>query len=436
MKKNHRSWLKVSDIQVFREEPGFIKLFTLFKEKYRSLGRIGGTVSIKGFSPMEMESIAGFLAEPTDTLLEKGKVSLLTFEKALQHTPFSNYSLIQLLEEVLQESLLTKEEANLIEQNKKTDFLESLCSACPNGSWWWEWIHSKSSDTRWIWALYKQDSSDLFLKLITVFKAFQVLPTDGKYERLPLFAQRTTGNPHFFDMDQVAGKLLLHCFHVDQIQKGYKLTVIPKTTEEINDLLSQYGIMRDDLWSFVTCRGFLAECETGIHPVWKAAVEMDTVLNIPIKELIKLKKIWPAKGNKVWIVENSGVCSTIIDEVAEAPIICTHGQFRTASWAILDQLIESRSILYYSSDIDPEGITMAERIKERYKEQVTIWRMDKNSYEKSLSNEDISSRLSKIETINSPELLETVRSMKTVKMAGYQEGLVNELIQDIKKDFL
>ena len=50
--------------KIFKEEPGFLKLFNLFKEKYRSLGRIGGTVSLKSFNDAELQSIAGFLGQP------------------------------------------------------------------------------------------------------------------------------------------------------------------------------------------------------------------------------------------------------------------------------------------------------------------------------------------------------------------------------------
>ena len=104
--------------------------------------------------------------------------------------------------------------------------------------------------------------------------------------------------------------------------------------------------MRDDLWSFVSCRGFLAEGEMGIHPVWKAAVETGSVLNVPMKELLKLKKCLACERKKVWIVENSSVCSTIVDEVPVAPVICTHGQFRAASWVLLDLLVAIRLLTF------------------------------------------------------------------------------------------
>jgi uncharacterized protein (TIGR02679 family) len=422
-------------VQIFREEPGFIRLFTLFKEKYRSLGRVGGSVSIHDFSTKELESIASFLGQSPTILKEKGKVSLFAFQEELRQTSFSSYSFIQLLEEVLQESILTKQEENSLVQEKKQDFFRLLNTHVPEGSWWWEWIQSKAPDTRWIWTLYKQNQGVLLEKLITVFQAFQSLSSIKGYERLPLFAQRTTGNPHFFDVDQIAGKLLVHCLSVDQVQKGLRTDGTPKTTEELNELFGQYGLMRDDLWSFVTCRGFLAEDEQGLHPVWKAAVETDTVLNVPIKELIKLKKICPANGEKVWIVENSSVCSTIVDEIPFAPVICTHGQFRTASWVLFDLLTQSGCRLFYSGDFDPEGIGMAYRLKQRYPNYVTFWRMDSCSYEKSESEEDISSRIARIEAISLRELDGVIDAMRQRRKAGYQEALITELISDIKESF-
>ena len=421
------------NIQVFRNEPGFIKLFKLFKEKYRSLGRVGGTVSIHFFTDEEISSIAGFMGLSVYNLHEKGKVALLDFEKALLHTPFSNFSLIQLMEEVLGETIFTKNEEHEFDREKINDFFNTLQTALPEGARWWDWIKSKQPDTRWIWSLYKQNSNQLMEYLRSVFQAFLELPKDNSFERLPLFAQRTTGNPHYFDQDQIAGKLLIHCMYVDQLKNnaGMLEQGMPKSSEEVNELFAQYGLMKDDLWSFVTCSGLLAEVENGIHPVWQAASATNTVLNVPIKELLKVNKIRPVNGNKVWVVENSGVCSTIIDEVPSAPIICTHGQFRSASWVVMDLLVGCGYSIYYSGDLDPEGISMAQRLKNRYPNNVTLWRMDKESYEQALSEEDVTSRLAKIEIINLPELEEVVYLIKHHKKAAYQEGLITLLIQDI-----
>lgn len=422
-------------IETLRKEPAIMKLFMLFKKKYYSLGRVGGAVDVTSFSAKDIEAIAGLLGESPDHLQEKGKVSLLAFEKSLLKTVFADYSFTGLLEEVLQQTLLTKTAEEAKKQSAEDHFFRSLHLSLPEGSWWWEWIYSKQPDARWIWNLYKQNEAALLTKLSTVFHAFQKLPQSGSYERLPLFAQRTTGNPHFFDYNETTGKLFCHCLSVNQQLKGLGKAGLPKTTEELNELLSSYGLMRDDLWSFVTCRGFLAKEDQDIHPVWQEAVKADVVLNMPIKTLLNIKMAWPAKGNTAWIVENSSVCSAIMDAVPGAPVICTHGQVRTAGWMLLDLLVQSGCSLFYSGDMDPEGLTIAQRLKDRYKEQLTFWRMDEIDYLQALSEEDISARLAKVQSITSPELKKVADTMGIKRKASYQEGLMNKLIQDLKQDW-
>lgn len=422
-------------IQVFKDEPGFLKLFSLFKEKYRSLGRIGGNVPLTSFRPSEIESIAGFLGVPMQTLVKKGKIPLLEFEKELANTGYSEYTLLTLMQEVLGETIQTKKEELEQELKEENVFLSALNDAIPEASHWLEWIRSKSPETRWIWSLYKEDKEDLYGKMVTVSRAFASLPKDGSYERLPFFSQRTTGNPHYFDPNGAGGKLLVHRMYVHQVMEGNHDLTMPKTVEDLNDLYAGYGIMRDDLWNFVTCQGLLASTKGEIHPVWEAATSSNTVMNVPMKELAKLDSIWPAAGRNVWILENSGVCSTIMDAAKGAPIVCTHGQLRAAAWTLLDKLAQSNCMFYYSGDIDPEGIIIAEKLKKRYPNQLVTWRMDLKAYESSLSNEDISDRLLKLDKVVSSEWTDVIHIMKEKKKAGYQEAIVMDLIEDIRINF-
>lgn len=421
-------------IQVFREEPGFLKLFKLFKEKYRSLGRMGGSVSTKTFTIDELASIAGFLGVSSDTLVRKGTISLGDFERELAHTGFEDMSLLELMKEILQESIKTKKEELEIERREEMQFIDSLMSLFPEGSAWFEWIGSKPSETRWIWTLYRQDQEGIREKLVTVATSFFKLPKKGDYERLPFFAQRLTGNPHYFDSDEVAGKLLVNRLIFEQMKGGNEQATMPKSVEELNDLLAEYGLMRDDLWNFVTVQGLLASSNGALHPVWQAAVQSMSVMNMPIKELVKVDKIWPATGDHVWIVENSSVCSTIMDAIPQTPIICTHGQLRAAGWLILDRLAESGCTFHYSGDIDPEGVVIADKLKKRYGTRLRLWRMNRESYEQSLSNEEISpNRLAKVERLStSEEWSELIRIMNKTMKAGYQEGITASLIEDIK----
>ncbi|WP_256360216.1 TIGR02679 domain-containing protein [Mesobacillus boroniphilus] len=99
-------------LQVFRDEPGFRKLFGLFRDKFRSLGRVGGFVSLKGFKEAEVESIAGFLGLSAVELIDKGRVGLGQFERELAKTGFSDLTLVEILEEILEEPILSKKQEN------------------------------------------------------------------------------------------------------------------------------------------------------------------------------------------------------------------------------------------------------------------------------------------------------------------------------------
>ncbi len=420
-----------SKFRVFKEEPGFLKLFGLFSDKYRSLGRIGGFVSLKGFEEAEVESIAGFLGLSASILHEKGRISLVQFEKELANTGYSDVNLVELLEGVFQEPLLSKKEEGEKIRKLESDFLDSLKMYIPEADWWIEWVESRSPDTRWIWSLFHQDEQQLVEIIHKVFFAFLSLPGDGQFERLPFFSQRSTGNPHYFDIAGTGGRLLIHTLSVHKKIFNDPDYPFPKGMEEINDLLADFGLLRDDLWNFVTVNGLNAWTQKGVHPVWEAAVETGTVLNVPMRELGKLEKIEPASGKAVWILENSSVASTIMDAVPHAPIVCTHGQLRAAGWRLLDKLTEVQCKLFYSGDLDPEGILIADRLKKRYQDQLVLWRMDATDYEMSISKEDVTERISKLGNVNLLIWNDIISAMTEKKKAGYQEALVELLIGDI-----
>ncbi|WP_409296780.1 TIGR02679 family protein [Peribacillus sp. SCS-26] len=419
-------------IRLFKEEPGFPRLFSAFKEKYRSLGRIGGSVKLEGYSDEDIEAIAGFLGSAPHHLKTKPSVSLIQFERQMGKTNLAGFTLIELLEAFFDEPLQSKSDELMKAVQLEKQYYDLFIQEFPNVSWWFERILEKKPDTRFLQALYKKDSSKLAEWLRNAAHGFTNLP-HSDLERLPLFSQRITGNPHAFDINEIQGKVFLHLLSAHQAAVLQSDPQPSKSTEQINELLLQYGLLRDDLWSFITCRGFTAYYGSDIHPVWEAAAAFGTVMNVPLKELARLNSISPRRGKKIWIVENSSVCSTIMDAVPDCPIVCTHGQFRVASWLFLDKLVEADCTIYYASDLDPEGLQMAQRLKVRYPDSVIIWRMDPQSYLSSLSSESIEERLPQLVNVTDPELMETASIMKEKKMAAYQEAMVDLLIGDILK---
>ncbi|QQK80745.1 DUF2399 domain-containing protein [Salicibibacter cibi] len=146
----------------------------------------------------------------------------------------------------------------------------------------------------------------------------------------------------------------------------------------------------------------------------------------------RITDVYPAIADRVWIVENSGVYSSLLDSVPNAPLICTHGQFKLAALQLMDMLVDSNVTLVYAGDIDPEGVAMADRLLARYPYGAKLWRMDVSSYHQSLSDNHMEAeRLAKLLNVTNEALLPVVREMKEEGKAGYQEGLLSLLAEDL-----
>lgn len=403
------------------QQKAFIKLFELFKKKYYSLGRMRGTVSLKSFSAQEIEEIAGFLGTSAIQLERKGTVTLQQFEEKLATSSFAHLTLLELMETVLNEKLQTKAQLQRDKASADESFalqLELLLAKQPK---WLQQIQQQEPDSRFIW----QQQAQVLSELEQVAKALEQHLARNQFERLPLFAQRATGNPHAFDTNTLAGKLLIHAaFSLSEEEIAY-----PKTTEERVDLLATLKLVRDDLWNFVTVQGLLGYDEHGVHLVWQAAVTTASALNMPMRQLLTITRVQPAQGNKVYIVENSSVASTLMDAKRGAAIICTHGQLRMASWRLLD-LLDADVELYYSGDLDPEGIRIAQNIVNRYGNRVKLWRMDEACYKIGMAEQLPEERLVKLQSVTI--LPAVVEQIQHYKKAAYQEAWIGLLIGDLE----
>lgn len=405
------------------QNTAFLKLFEHFKKKYYSLGRMRGTVSLKDFSAEEIAEIAGFLGVSAIQLERKGKVTLQQFEEQLMTSAFSHMTLKELIETILNEQLETKIQKMLEQENVNKNFVQQLESILTNYPAWLQQILKRESDSRFIW----QQQATILRDLEIVSKALEQHLIYNQFMRLPLFAQKATGNPHAFDTNTVLGKLLVHAaFSLNKQHIAY-----PKNTEERVDLLATLKIVQDDLWNFVTVQGLVGYTHESIHKVWEAANQTKSALNMPIRELLNITRVQPLSNKSVYIVENSSVASTLMDINPEAPIICTHGQVRMAGWRLLD-LLDSDVAIYYAGDLDPEGLHIAQNILKRYGSRVNLWRMDVQCYQNAMSETLSDDRLAKLKSI--AILPNVVEQMQQNKKAAYQEAWIDLLIEDIQRN--
>ena len=121
-------------------------------------------------------------------------------------------------------------------------------------------------------------------------------------------------------------------------------------------------------------------------------------------------------------------------EIPNPPLVCTHGQFKLASLLLLDKLAASGTLIYYSGDFDPEGLSMAERLLLRYPGQAKPWHYTLEDYLLSRSDKVISpQRLKQLDRVSSPELAPLKEKLLQTALAGYQEGILSDLWCDVKQ---
>lgn len=414
-------------LQYFKRDKRYAALFRLIRQKYESLGRFGGSIHLEGFSKHEIEALALFMGMSPHHLEQRRKLMIADFEQRLQDTRFAGITLHALLEAYYGERLQSRKTRNEELVAAQMERLAEFKRLYPEIAAWFTYLEGRTSDSHWIWRLLLEPDFAEDVRLIAA--AYSALPDET--ERYPLFSQRATGNPHALDLGTMRGKLWLHLLHVLANGEGPP----PAQAEQVNELLLQYRLLRDDIQNFVTLANLLAYSGDGVlHPVWRAAVEEQMVLNVPIRELLKIDKVTAADGgSNVYVVENSGVFSALLDEVPDAPLICTHGQFKLAGLRLMDLLQASGHTLHYSGDFDPEGLSMAVRFVERYGGSGQVWRMSLEDYEQSIPMVELGTRNAKLDAVLESALSDIALAMRERGKMGYQEGIIHLLVGDLQR---
>jgi uncharacterized protein (TIGR02679 family) len=377
-------------------------------------------------------------------------ISMEEFQKALDKTRFSGLDLKDLLNAYAGGNLLTRAQEDEIYSQEKAEFFAELWKIHQGekSRLVLSHIKNKGSNTRGIHQAYDKDSSILKVWLNNVLRAVEDLPE--AYEKLPVFANRITKNPHEFDINSEKGRLLVLALQIIWAhQKKAHSIISSPTAEEITEILGNFNIIRDDILNFVTCAGLLGLNGGKIIPMWQEALKEGSVLNVPLREVARTASFIPAislssdvqnkgrisKEKAVFVVENSGVFSEIIDcyfNKGLPPLICTHGQFKLAALLLMDKLVNEGVVLYYSGDFDPEGLQMAERLITRYSQSLRLWRYTVDDYERCLSKVSLTqTRLKKLASITSSSLIDLKERMLLTRKAGYQEQLVPVLANDL-----
>jgi uncharacterized protein (TIGR02679 family) len=392
----------------FFNSEGMKRVVEELEKKYYSYGDIKGTIKIDSPTPVEIDALKKL------GIKTAGETIKFTVKKLLENLGMEDSKELEnILSNELGVSLKAKKDILAKESNKINKKIKILTESISNEKLM-EYILKTS----------------LILKLDHYHELVKILDTlDENPKRLITLGNlggRSVNNPHFFDVGTSNYRYLInylkHYFNEDV-----------KNSMDEKALLLKMGIVGDSLSNFITIYGFRGV--TKDNTVY-ALLENDENININIGNLYKIKKI-EAKYSKVLILENPNVFIAIKEYLETAKerisLICTSGQINQCGYLFLDKLEKHKKEVYYSGDIDPEGILIGQGLKEKYP-WITLVSYNKENLIKYMSEVKLTKeRLKKLEKVKlgdeiKRELLDTL--VKEGRGA-YQEAYYREIINEI-----
>lgn len=425
-------------VKYFKGNKGFARVFDKMKEKYRSFGAAGGTLVLQNLTLQEKEALTGFMKK--DFLNKKSAcIKIEDFQKALKKTKFAQLDLEDVMHAYFGEQVLSKNEEKYIYRMKRDKFFKDFTDKYYStfaGRWLEYILNSGENAYKTLIQRYESDRQKLLSDVELVCNALNNLPClSGKKMRLPMFASNIARNPHAFDEGTLCGQLLVYALMYKFNEQK------PKNSEEKAELFYKAGILYDEVSNYVLCSGLRAYVDGYPHEGWEGFFKTGEPMLTALSNLSKIDRVCSLSG-KVFVFENPGVFSAIHDIFSDrccdngsylpASLVCTYGQLKLASFVLLDMLAKGRALIYYSGDFDPEGLLIADRLKQRYGDRLILWRYTVEDYNNSLSAERLSNmRIKKMQNLKDRQLVNLAEAIIKKGYAGYQELIVEQLTSDI-----
>ncbi len=421
---------------------GLTRLLEKLRAKYIAEGQVRGQVVLEESSAAERREIASFLGRPPyrDSTI---RVRLVEIDQALRNSGFACSLLDVLTAFRPSEPLETRQERRTAHALHQADFRQSLLSIVaelPESSRGRSWLLNGLHGLEWLFAHYKNapvaEQERQLATISYIVGLLDQLPAAQMPERLALFAQRTSGDPHALDSNRPAGRLLL--LALSDLSND---ATPPQERAHALRLYNDVGLLVDTISSSVAVFNLTgAITRSGeIDPLPQTAGAR--VLLLPQRQLLEWSSAQAACAD-IYVFENPQVFEEVIDALLRQDrhgvlptLVCTAGWPSVAALLLLDQLLASspENILHYSGDFDLKGLQIAAHLLARYPGRCQPWRFDPEAYLQALQSEGVLARSNELDMLNAlPAIfVPLVAVMQEKKKWAYQEGIAPLLIHDI-----
>lgn len=394
-----------------KSKKGLNRLFIKLKEKYISLGRYNGVVTLDKITKEEsidIGNLLGYRINEGETI----KISYKEITKKILETKYRQFNWEELLNSYFNEKIINKKEKielddinefkffqEIIDNNKNNKYIDKLKNI----------INEKTDIYRLLKQRYNKDKEKLEVDLNNILLLLDNIPKEPT--PLAVFAV-TTGNPHYLDLNTIECNLFL------KFLSYIKKEEYPKENEDKINLLSEINVYTDPISNYVITYKL-----KGNDILEKLSNDRE-ILNLNLLNIINLKKI-DTTSKKVYIFENPAMLNSLHE--LDVPIVITSGIPNLSLYKILEKLENNGNQLYYNGDFDPEGLLIANKLKRKFP-KLKLFCYQVEDYNNSKSNKKISeSRLKKLNLILEEELQIVKELLLKNKLSAYQEKNINQV---------
>lgn len=421
-------------VDFFKKNKEYHRMFELFKKKIKKYNEISGSILIKTPTQEERKAFESLLSSKT---FKGNNISFKVdqLKEGLDKTPFKNIDLIELTKSYFGEKILSNEEEKLIEETSINKFFNSLIEKLKKD------IQNEDFISKYIEIVTNnyfdrgklKDQKEELQKLYYCGMAIYDRLRASNYTKIAFLGEKITRDPHYFDKG-VNGSLLVKLLKIfNNIEIDENLT----ETEKIQEIYYQSKIEVNTISNYVTAFGIRLFNDSGEMKGYSEFIKDKLLYNVPLEHLKDVIQV-QAESDNVFIVENEMVFVRLYEyfkNKKNVTLICTSGQLRLASLILIDLLSKEDYHVYYSGDIDPEGIGILNRVIQKSNNKIIPWRVSLDTYINYEKNKEniVDSSLKKLDSIQDLRFQELIETMKKVKKACYQESFIELLIKDIEE---
>lgn len=403
----------------------FSEFMQLWKKQYEKYGTCKGSIDLV-LNDSNRECISGLMGKDYYGV-DCVHITFRQLQKAILNTKYENCDFNEVLKMYFNQRVLTNKYRQEQEQMRVQNIFKQFFKQEGKSR---QWIYNTYTNRDSVYIRIVQASKENEQKCINtvcvVMKALNHLPMwENKKENISLFASYHTKNPHAFDKNTFAYYLMMHGI-------VYFLKVdFPKTNLEQNEILYRAGLYQDGISNYCSVARLQAFNENNQpHLGWAGFYDSYEALNVNMDNLLHIHFITCC--DRVYIVENPSVFQALLKKIKKEKIekiglVCTNGQLNYSAYLLLDILVNSNVEIYYSGDMDPEGLLIADKIKQRYP-STKLWCYDVRQYEISKSKEQATDqRMHMLDALKDEALIRIGKCISENKnRVGCQENMIEE----------